>query len=178
MRGGFNGMTLILLFYVTGFLATEDCEVHHLWGLDLVPLSGDFWVIKINSLPCNFRSKALFQFFHLCWSCFCSCLLALFKLWYPFPATISLTHEILQARLQVREEVLQQIRSLNSLDLELYKYALDIFAKQKQKLASIVSRHLWEIIQDAVFYLFFFFFGSLILRWYSVSSTPDKHINC
>ncbi|KAJ0020199.1 hypothetical protein Pint_32154 [Pistacia integerrima] len=42
-----------------------------------------------------------------------------------------------EARLQVPEEVLQQIRSLNSLDLELYKYALDIFEKQKQKLASI-----------------------------------------
>ncbi|XP_044481655.1 protein-tyrosine sulfotransferase-like isoform X2 [Mangifera indica] len=41
-----------------------------------------------------------------------------------------------EARLQVPEEVLQQIRSLNSLDLELYKYALDIFEKQKQKLPS------------------------------------------
>lgn len=37
---------------------------------------------------------------------------------------------ILQARHQVPEEVLQQIRSLNDLDLELYEYARAIFNKQ------------------------------------------------
>lgn len=37
---------------------------------------------------------------------------------------------MLQARHQVPEVVLQQIRSLNHLDLELYKYAKNIFAKQ------------------------------------------------
>ncbi|KAH7542642.1 hypothetical protein FEM48_Zijuj02G0095800 [Ziziphus jujuba var. spinosa] len=35
-----------------------------------------------------------------------------------------------EARHQVPERVLQQIRSLNHLDVELYKYAQDIFAKQ------------------------------------------------
>ncbi|GLT52853.1 hypothetical protein SLA2020_261680 [Shorea laevis] len=38
-----------------------------------------------------------------------------------------------EARLQVPEVVLQQIRSLNYLDLELYKYAQDIFAKQHKR---------------------------------------------
>lgn len=50
---------------------------------------------------------------------------------------------MLQARHQVPEVVLQQIRSLNQLDLELYKYAQDIFAKQhgrtKHKFRSTVS---------------------------------------
>ncbi|GAV66414.1 Sulfotransfer_2 domain-containing protein [Cephalotus follicularis] len=38
-----------------------------------------------------------------------------------------------EARLRVSEEVLQQIRSLNNLDWELYKYAQDLFAKQHEK---------------------------------------------
>lgn len=40
------------------------------------------------------------------------------------------TFNLLQARLQVSEVVLEQIKQLNHLDLELYKYAKDIFAKQ------------------------------------------------
>lgn len=42
-----------------------------------------------------------------------------------------------QARLQVPEEVLEQIRSLNSLDLELYEYAKGIFAKQQNDSAKM-----------------------------------------
>ncbi|XP_044506855.1 protein-tyrosine sulfotransferase-like isoform X2 [Mangifera indica] len=73
-----------------------------------------------------------------------------------------------EARLQVPEEVLEQIRSLNSLDLELYEYALDIFAKQKQKLAltgkldSILSHSygitLWQglLMGISIFLLVFF----------------------
>ncbi|KAB1226257.1 Protein-tyrosine sulfotransferase [Morella rubra] len=38
-----------------------------------------------------------------------------------------------EGRLHVPEVVLQQIRSLNNLDLELYKYAEDIFAKQHKR---------------------------------------------
>ncbi|XP_062173072.1 protein-tyrosine sulfotransferase isoform X2 [Alnus glutinosa] len=46
-----------------------------------------------------------------------------------------------EARLQVPEVVLQQIRSLNNLDLELYKYAQDIFAKQhKRTMEKLVTR--------------------------------------
>lgn len=37
---------------------------------------------------------------------------------------------IFQARLQVSEAVLQQIQSLNDLDLELYEYARELFSKQ------------------------------------------------
>ena len=37
---------------------------------------------------------------------------------------------ILQARLQVPEEILHKIRSLNDLDLQLYEYAKAIFNKQ------------------------------------------------
>lgn len=45
---------------------------------------------------------------------------------YPF----LMIFVILQARLQVPEEVLQELRSLNELDLELYEYARAIFYKQ------------------------------------------------
>lgn len=45
-----------------------------------------------------------------------------------------------QARRQVPEVVLQKIKSLNHLDLELYKYAQEIFAKQNtNKFVSMVS---------------------------------------
>lgn len=48
-----------------------------------------------------------------------------------------------QARLQVPQVVLEQIRSYNNLDMELYKYAQAIFAKQsehmKQKFVTAVS---------------------------------------
>ncbi|XP_042956389.1 protein-tyrosine sulfotransferase-like isoform X4 [Carya illinoinensis] len=48
-----------------------------------------------------------------------------------------------EGRRQVPEVVLQQIKSLNSLDLELYKYAEDIFAKQHkhtmEKLFAIIE---------------------------------------
>lgn len=51
--------------------------------------------------------------------------------------------EIMQARRQVPYVVLQQIESLNRLDVELYKHAQDIFAKQHkhtiQKLGGAVS---------------------------------------
>ena len=53
--------------------------------------------------------------------------------------------EFLQTRLQVPQMVLQQIISLNSLDVELYKYAQSIFAKQHKhfmrKLDTTVSPH-------------------------------------
>ncbi|XP_059659432.1 protein-tyrosine sulfotransferase [Cornus florida] len=43
---------------------------------------------------------------------------------------ISPTNFTKEARLQVPEVVLQEIKSLNSLDVELYKYAQEIFSKQ------------------------------------------------
>lgn len=62
-----------------------------------------------------------------------------------------------QDRLHVSEVVIEQIRSLNNLDLELYKYAQDIFATQHkysmQKLASTVSIFLLRTwIRDLCFY--------------------------
>lgn len=39
-----------------------------------------------------------------------------------------------QARVQVPEKVLQEILSLNSLDVELYKHAQDIFLQQQKHL--------------------------------------------
>lgn len=49
----------------------------------------------------------------------------------------------MQARLNVSEAVLQEIKSLNSLDLELYEYAKEIFSKQHtlttQKLLTTVE---------------------------------------
>lgn len=51
---------------------------------------------------------------------------------------------ILQARLQVPEEVLQEIRSLNDLDLELYKYARSIFDKQHK--TSLRITEVWQLV--------------------------------
>ncbi|XP_048325003.2 protein-tyrosine sulfotransferase isoform X2 [Ziziphus jujuba] len=50
-----------------------------------------------------------------------------------------------EARHQVPETVLQQIRSLNHLDVELYKYAQDIFAKQHGRtMRNFGSIERWE----------------------------------
>lgn len=50
-----------------------------------------------------------------------------------------------EARLQVSGEVLEQIRQLNYLDLELYKYAKNIFAKQhKHTVQNLGSSDRWE----------------------------------
>ncbi|XP_077227772.1 tyrosylprotein sulfotransferase [Tasmannia lanceolata] len=48
---------------------------------------------------------------------------------------ISPVNFLKEARLQVPETVLQQILSLNSLDVELYKHAQQIFAQQREHLA-------------------------------------------
>lgn len=59
-----------------------------------------------------------------------------------------LTFYALQARLAVPEVVLQQIKSLNSLDVELYTYAQSIFSKQHkqmmQELGGEVSANLFK----------------------------------
>lgn len=44
-----------------------------------------------------------------------------------------------EARLLVPEAVLQQIRSLNSLDLRLFKYAEGIYAKQNERMHELVT---------------------------------------
>lgn len=50
-----------------------------------------------------------------------------------------------EARLQVPEVLLEQIRSLNNLDLELYKYAQDIFEKRhKHTMKKLVTADMWE----------------------------------
>lgn len=50
---------------------------------------------------------------------------------------------ILQTRTRVPNEVIEQIKSLNNLDVELYKYAKEIFVKEHElvskKLVSTVS---------------------------------------
>lgn len=48
-----------------------------------------------------------------------------------------------EARRQVRDSVIQQIRTLNNLDLELYEYARDIFKKQ-HKQATSMTLDKWE----------------------------------
>ncbi|KAJ4726052.1 Protein-tyrosine sulfotransferase [Melia azedarach] len=77
-----------------------------------------------------------------------------------------------EARLLVPEAVLQQIKSLNDLDLELYKYAEAIFAKQSEdtdKLEGLESMFsdsyssitLWQalfLVVSVVFLLFFLLF--------------------
>ncbi|KAK7312575.1 hypothetical protein VNO77_36527 [Canavalia gladiata] len=52
-----------------------------------------------------------------------------------------------EARLQVPEEVLQEIRSLNDLDLELYEYARAIFYKQ-QKTPLLITEERWNNISS------------------------------
>lgn len=53
-----------------------------------------------------------------------------------------------EARLQVPEEVLQQLRSLNDLDLELYEYARAIFNKQ-HKTSSLITEERWDNISSS-----------------------------
>lgn len=65
------------------------------------------------------------------------------KTFLSFQTANFLTLQILQERLQVPEMLLEQIRSLNHLDLELYKYAQEIFEKRHkhtmEKLVTAVS---------------------------------------
>ncbi|GLU02498.1 hypothetical protein SLE2022_197470 [Rubroshorea leprosula] len=73
-----------------------------------------------------------------------------------------------EARLQVPEAVLQQIRSLNSLDLDLYEYAQDIFAKQHREytdkllavgaLENMFGNNLWKLTMWAVLLVLLFLF--------------------
>ncbi|KAK9999078.1 hypothetical protein SO802_018681 [Lithocarpus litseifolius] len=50
-----------------------------------------------------------------------------------------------EERLQVPEMLLEQIRSLNHLDLELYKYAQEIFEKRhKRTMEKLVTAEMWE----------------------------------
>lgn len=59
-----------------------------------------------------------------------------------------MSFEKLQARRSVPEVLLQEIMSLNTLDMELYKYAEDIFARKHkylvQKSANAVSALLFQ----------------------------------
>ncbi|KAL6204846.1 hypothetical protein ACLB2K_022113 [Fragaria x ananassa] len=69
-----------------------------------------------------------------------------------------------EARLQVSEVVLEQIKQLNHLDLELYKYAKDIFAKQHNNTVqtSGSSQDRWErMLQSS--------YGTGIMFWKVVS---------
>lgn len=76
-------------------------------------------------------------------------------------------HDILQARLQVPDLVLQQMRELNNLDIELYKYAEDIFAKQSEhtmrKLTTEVSLDLCIVILPLFLLILFLFHPSVII---------------
>ncbi|KAI4322274.1 hypothetical protein L6164_021985 [Bauhinia variegata] len=56
-----------------------------------------------------------------------------------------------EARLQVPEEVLQQIRFLNDLDLELYEYARDIFSKQHKTTLHKLTEERWEKIANTAY---------------------------
>ncbi|KAK4539667.1 hypothetical protein RGQ29_031889 [Quercus rubra] len=50
-----------------------------------------------------------------------------------------------EERLQVPEMLLEQIRSLNHLDLELYKYAQEIFEKRhKHTMEKLITAEMWE----------------------------------
>ncbi|KAL9296762.1 hypothetical protein ACSQ67_022658 [Phaseolus vulgaris] len=53
-----------------------------------------------------------------------------------------------EARLQVSEEVLHEIRSLNDLDLELYEYARTIFNKQ-HKTSLLINEDSWDNVSTA-----------------------------
>ncbi|CAK9165190.1 unnamed protein product [Ilex paraguariensis] len=83
-----------------------------------------------------------------------------------------------EARRQVPERLLQEITSLNSLDVELYKYAQDIFAKQHrhmlQKLAGAVRQEnmfnnaygafSWEVLSFAISIVFLLLFIFLFIN--------------
>lgn len=68
---------------------------------------------------------------------------------------------ILQTRTRVPNEVIQQIKSLNNLDVELYKYAKVIFVKEHElvskKLVSTVSPSSWS--KDEMFFLSFWYYN-------------------
>ncbi|XP_057727619.1 protein-tyrosine sulfotransferase-like isoform X1 [Arachis stenosperma] len=53
-----------------------------------------------------------------------------------------------EARLRVSEEVLQEIRSLNDLDLELYEYARAIFDKQHKATMRMFTEQRWDNISS------------------------------
>lgn len=58
----------------------------------------------------------------------------------PDMCSLTLLSLSLQARRQVPESVIEQIVSLNRLDMELYKYAQNIFAGQhEQMIQKLVS---------------------------------------
>lgn len=101
----------------------------------------------------------------ICWVFWLSYELS-FILCYPFLVIFILTYEILQARLLVPEAVLQQIRSLNSLDLRLFKYAEGIYAKQNERmheLVTTVSYYLGEIPHTILFASTYILFGDMLL---------------
>ncbi|KAG6681919.1 hypothetical protein I3843_13G099700 [Carya illinoinensis] len=80
-----------------------------------------------------------------------------------------------EGRRQVPEVVLQQIKSLNSLDLELYKYAQDIFAKQhKLTMEKLFAIEKWESMfnksDGAVLWKVFALATTLILLFLFVNS--------
>ncbi|KAE9593191.1 putative protein-tyrosine sulfotransferase [Lupinus albus] len=56
-----------------------------------------------------------------------------------------------EARLQVSEEVLQEIRSLNDLDIELYEYARAIFYRQHKTTLQTFTEERWNNIPSIVY---------------------------
>lgn len=60
----------------------------------------------------------------------------------------------MQARLLVPETILQQILSLNSLDVELYKHAQEIFMQQQKHLTQtaqdIFMQHQGQLMAEGV----------------------------
>ncbi|TKY67208.1 Protein-tyrosine sulfotransferase [Spatholobus suberectus] len=78
-----------------------------------------------------------------------------------------------EARLQVPEEVLHEIRSLNDLDLELYEYARAIFYKQHKTSLLITEESwdmssgsfgLWRVVTLAITFVFLIFLFLLIVH--------------
>ncbi|XP_028791885.1 protein-tyrosine sulfotransferase-like isoform X2 [Neltuma alba] len=55
-----------------------------------------------------------------------------------------------KARLQVSDEVLQQIRFLNDLDLELYEYARELFSNQHKNVLQKFTEERWESMSSLV----------------------------
>ncbi|XP_019453948.1 PREDICTED: protein-tyrosine sulfotransferase-like isoform X1 [Lupinus angustifolius] len=56
-----------------------------------------------------------------------------------------------EARLEVSEEVLQEIRSLNDLDIELYEYARAIFYRQHKTTLQTFTEERWNNIQSIAY---------------------------
>ncbi|XP_027347137.1 protein-tyrosine sulfotransferase isoform X2 [Abrus precatorius] len=81
-----------------------------------------------------------------------------------------------EARFQVPEEVLQEIRSFNDLDLELYEYARAIFSKQHKTSLQITEERwnnissgaygiiLWKVLTLAITFFFLLFLFLLIVN--------------